>query len=254
MGRRPPAPAWKGGISMGAIKRISLSQQVLTSILDYIRDNQLRVGDKLPTESEFSKRFQVSRTSVREAMKVLNFNGAVESIPGKGAFIREPMLSFLLNTEENLVDQANVSVSQVMEVRLAVELLAADLAIKRATEQDLEWIGAAIDDMRQAAAIGKPWTWESPAFHIRIAESTKNPLVVKLMESYVDTVTRYCETMGDFHISPAEHIRSHEAILNAIRARDPEAAHAAIHAHMEDAEQTIHRLVNKDSALLFMRN
>ena len=110
---------------MGAIKRISLSQQVLTSILDYIRDNQLRVGDKLPTESEFSKRFQVSRTSVREAMKVLNFNCAVESIPGKGAFIREPMLSFLLNTEENLVDQANVSVSQVMEVRLAVELLAA---------------------------------------------------------------------------------------------------------------------------------
>ena len=152
------------------------------------------------------------------------------------------------------MDQANVSVSQVMEVRLAVELLAADLAIKRAPEQDLEWIGAAIDDMRQAAAIGKPWTWESPAFHIRIAESTKNPLVVKLMESYVDTVTRYCETMGDFHISPAEHIRSHEAILNAIRARDPEAAHAAIHAHMEDAEQTIHRLVNKDSALLFMRD
>ena len=50
---------------MGAIKRISLSQQVLTSILDYVRDNQLRVGDKLPTESVFSKRFQVSRTSVR---------------------------------------------------------------------------------------------------------------------------------------------------------------------------------------------
>ena len=77
---------------MGAIKRISLSQQVLTSILDYIRDNQLRVGDKLPTESEFSKRFQVSRTSVREAMKVLNFNGAVRATywfpwPGKEQFL-----------------------------------------------------------------------------------------------------------------------------------------------------------------------
>lgn len=238
---------------MATIKRISLSQQVLTSILDYIREHQLRVGDKLPTEGEFAQRFQVSRTSVREAMKVLNFNGAVESIPGKGAFIREPMLNFLLNSDEKLVDRANASIAQVMEVRLAVELLAAELAIKRATEQDLDHIQESIEEMRQAVAAGQPWTWESPSFHIRIAQSTKNPLVVKLMESYTDTVARYCETMETFHVEAQEHIRSHQAILDAIRARDVQAAQRAIRAHMEGSEREMHLLVNKDSAVLFMR-
>lgn len=238
---------------MATIKRISLSQQVLTSIIDYVRSNQLRVGDRLPTEGEFAQRFQVSRTSVREAMKVLNFNGAVESIPGKGAFIREPMLNFLLNNDEKLVDQANASIAQVMEVRLAVELLAVELAIKRAAPEDLDRIQESIEEMRAASASGQPWTWESPAFHVRIAESTKNPLVVKLMESYTDTVARYCETMETFHVEAEEHIRSHQAILDAIRAKDLQAAQMAVRSHMENSEREMHQLVNKDSAVLFMR-
>ena len=76
---------------MSAIKRVSLSEQVLNSILSYVKEDHLRVGEQLPTETEFAKIFGVSRTSVREAMKALSINKAIESIPGKGSFVRPAM-------------------------------------------------------------------------------------------------------------------------------------------------------------------
>ena len=69
---------------MKQVRRTSLSEQVLESILDYIQENHLSIGDKLPTEEELTERLNVSRTSVREALKGLSINGVVESIAGKG--------------------------------------------------------------------------------------------------------------------------------------------------------------------------
>ena len=237
---------------MGAIKRVSLSEQVLMSIVNYVRDNGLQIGDKLPTEGEFSELFQVSRTSVREAMKALGMNGAVESIPGKGTYIRQPILHYILNDSENLVFQARVSISQIMEVRLAVELLAADLAIERASEEDLARVGEAMEELREAVMSRKPWAVQGTKFHVRIAESAKNPLVVKLVESYSDTVGHYRDAMVDANVEMERHIQDHEAILNALCARDKKAMHAAIRLHMENTEENLKRLVDQNTAINFI--
>lgn len=239
---------------MGAIKRVSLSEQVLTSIVNYVRDKGLQIGDKLPTEGEFSELFQVSRTSVREAMKALGMNGAVESIPGKGTYIRQPILHYILNDSENLVFQARVSISQIMEVRLAVELLAADLAIERASEEDLARVGEAMEELREAVVSRKPWAVQGSKFHVRIAESAKNPLVVKLVESYSDTVGHYRDALVDANSETEmdRHIQEHEAILHALRARDKKAMHAAIRLHMKNTEENLKRLVDENTAINFI--
>lgn len=239
---------------MSAIKRVSLSEQVFASIVNYTQEHGLQVGDKLPTEGEFAEYFKVSRTSVREAMKALSMNGAVESIPGKGTFICQPMLNFILNRSENLVFQANVSISQIMEVRTAVELLAADLAIERATDEDMQRVTDAMEDLRQAVLSQKPWAVQGATFHIQIAESAKNPLVVKLVESYSETVGRYRDAMVDSNTETdmGRHIREHEAILHALLARDKEAMHTAIRTHLKNTEENIKRLVDENSALQFI--
>lgn len=239
---------------MSTIKRVSLSEQVYTSIVSYTQEHQLQVGDKLPTESEFAELFQVSRTSVREAMKALSMNGAVESIPGKGTFICAPMLNFILNKSENLVFQANVSIAHIMEVRTAVELLAADLAIERATDEDIERVAEAMEELRHAVLSQKSWAIEGTTFHIRIAESTKNPLVTKLVESYSDTVGQYRAALVDSNTGTdmGLHIYEHEAILHALRTRDKDAMRAAIRSHMEHTEKNIKRLVDENSAINFI--
>lgn len=239
---------------MSTIKRVSLSEQVYTSIVNYTQEHHLQVGDKLPTESEFSELFQVSRTSVREAMKALSMNGAVESIPGKGTFICAPMLNFILNKSEDVIFQANVSISHIMEVRTAVELLAGNLAIERATDEDIIRVVEAMEDLRQAILSQKSWAAEGTNFHTRIAESTKNPLVIKLVESYSDTVGQYRAALVDSNTGADMnlHIHEHEAILNALRARDKDAMRIAICSHMEHTEKDIKRLVDENSAINFI--
>lgn len=239
---------------MSAIKRVSLSEQVLNSIVNYIQEHGLHVSDKLPTEGEFAELFQVSRTSVREAMKALSINGAVESIPGKGTFICTPVLNYILNRSENTVFQAKVSIAQIMEVRTAVELLAAELAIERATEADIARVAEAMEELRSAVLSQTPWATQGANFHIRIAESARNPLVVKLVESYSDTVGRYRDAMVDSNTQTDmnHHIHEHEAILEALRQRDKKAMHAAVRTHMKNTEKNLERLVDENNAIVFI--
>lgn len=243
-------------MTMGAIKRVSLSEQVLASIFDYIQDHGMQIGEKLPTESEFSELFKVSRTSVREAMKALSMNGAVEAIPGKGTFIRQPMLNYIINNSENLVFKARVSISQIMEVRLAIELLSAELAIDRATAEDIKRVEEAMDDLRQAVLSQKQWAVQGAVFHVRIAESAKNPLIIKLVAAYSDTVGRYRDAMVDSNteMDMERHIHEHEVILNALRCRDKDAMKEAIYTHMKNTEENLKRLVDQNTAINFINN
>lgn len=239
---------------MSTIQRVSLSEQVLSSIINYAQEHKLQVNDKLPTEDEFSKYFQVSRTSVREAMKALSMSGAVKSIPGKGTFICSPMLDFILSKSAKLVFQANISISQFMEVRTAIELLAANLAVERATDEDIAGITEAMEELRHAILSKKSWTIQGSKFHIKIAESAKNPLIVKSIESFSDILGKYRDTMANANTEAdmEEHIREHEAILNALRARDKKAIRAAVLRHLKNTEENLKRLVDKNSAIKFI--
>lgn len=244
----------KDGRAMSGIKRVSLSQQVHAAIIDYVQEHDLQVGDKLPTEEEFAELLHVSRTSVREATKALCMSGAVESIPGKGSFLRPPMLHFILNRSESPVFQAHASISQIMEVRMAVELLAADLAIERATEEDIQRVADAMEALRHAVLSQTRWAAQGATFHIRIAESAKNPLIVKLVESYSDTVGKYRDAMVNSNTDTDmdHHIQEHEAILQALRARDKKAMHTAIRRHLKNTEKNLQRLVDQNSAADFI--
>ena len=235
-------------------KRTSLSEQVYLSIVNYIQSHNLQCGDRLPTEAEFSKLFQVSRTSIREAMKVLSINGTVKAVPGKGTFLCSPTINFAISPDFNTILQANISISHIMEVRTAVELLAADLAIDRATDTDIISISEAMETLRQAVLSGKSWATEGAQFHIKIAESTKNPLIVKLVETYSDTVGKYRDALVKLNTKEDmdHHIIEHEAILNALCARNKKAMRAAVLNHMESTERNIKLLVNKDSAIDFI--
>ena len=214
----------------------------------------MRVGDKLPTEGEFAALFNVSRTSVREATKALSMNGAVESIPGKGTFICQPMLNYILNDSENLVFEADVSITQIMEVRLAVELLAGDLAIERAREEDIGQISDALEDLRRAIRSGERWSAQDAAFHIRLAESAKNPLVNKLLASYSDTMRRYLDAMVDSNTDRdmEQHIQEHERILRALQARDKAVMRASIRNHLKSTQAHLMRLVDENTAIRFI--
>ncbi|MPN21148.1 HTH-type transcriptional regulator LutR [bioreactor metagenome] len=225
---------------------------MVDSIIRYIKDENLRVGDKLPTEGEFSEFFHVSRTAVREALKALGINGAVESIPGRGTFLRSPITDVIMNRNGVLVMEAQVTITEIMEVRTALELLAADLAIDRGTDEEIEAVDAAMEDLKKAVLSGNPWAQAGTSFHVRIAEMTGNSLLLKTIDSLATTIGQYKDALIEGNTEMQRHIAEHQNILDAIWKRDKEAVHSAIRRHMSDTERDIKRLVDADTAIHFI--
>ena len=106
---------------MKTIKRLSLSEQVVRSIVQYVQENNLQPGDQLPTENEFAESFGVSRTSVREAIKALGINGMLKSVPGRGTFLQPQVATLHLEDNGLLQMEAKTSITELMEVRAPLE-------------------------------------------------------------------------------------------------------------------------------------
>jgi GntR family transcriptional repressor for pyruvate dehydrogenase complex len=237
---------------METIRRISLSEQVVDSILRFIQKENLRVGDKLPTEGEFSEMFSVSRTSVREALKALSINGAIESIPGRGTFLLTPITDVILNKNGVLVMEAKVTIKEIMEVRTSLELLAADLAIERGTDEEIEAVEVALEELKKAVLSGEPWAKAGTSFHTCIAEMSGNSLLLKTVDSLASTVGNYKDALVEAEPDMERHIVEHQKILDALKRRDKEALHIAIREHLLETENDINRLVDADTAIRFI--
>jgi len=239
---------------MKAIKRVYLSEQVLDSVIKYIQEHHLCVGDKIPTEGEFAELFQVSRTSVREAIKALGMNGAVESIPGKGTFLRAPITEVMLNRSGGLdqIIKAQKSIKEIIEVRTALELLAAELAIERASDSEIELVSDAMDVLVSVVDKGERWAEAGTRFHTCIAEIGGNTFLVDAIKSLNDTLTRYKNALNNADTGMGIYIEEHQKILDALRVRDKKAAAKAVKSHMKITERDVQSLVNQASASTFI--
>ena len=219
-----------------------LSEQLADALAVSIREGQLPVGQRLPTEGKLAERFGVSRTVVREALSRLKMQGLIESRQGSGAFVMRREAS----TQTPLVlatDGSVDAVIQMVEVRRALEAESAALAAARRTPQDIKQIKATIQTLQRAVASGGDGVAEDVAFHTAIATAARNPFLLAtlayLNQFLLDAtrVTRANEaTRADF----AQQVRDeHALIVQAIEAGDPNAARLAGATHMVNAARRI---------------
>jgi GntR family transcriptional regulator, transcriptional repressor for pyruvate dehydrogenase complex len=197
-------------------------------------------GTQLPTEAEYVESLGVSRTVVREAVARLAAEGLVEARQGKGVFVsdtaRYQAFQITRDELENLTD-----VIALLELRLGVETEMAGLAAERRAEVDL------MDMRRQLRILGQSDVSmdrsvnAEVAFHRAIAKASHNQYYTKLIEFLGvrlvpprSVYLRQSESyMGDSYRAVIG--REHEAILDAIAARDPGRAHAAARTHMSES-------------------
>lgn len=196
-------------------------------------------GDKLPAERQLAEQMGVSRTTVREALRVLEGEGYVESHRGAtgGIVVLDQSAS-----EERLrpvVSARLAEFEELFDFRAAVEGGAARLAAVRRTEDDLGRLQKALDAMEEGGQTARFRAADS-AFHLGIAAAARNRFMRQAIEDararmwipidhYVDKVFRTAN-------------RHHEEILQAIRERDPDAAQRAVVAHLETARRDLRRV------------
>jgi len=217
----------------------SRSQLAEQQLRQAIADGTWPAGARLPTETELAARFGMSRSTLREAVSRLRADGLVDSRPGRGAVVRgAPSLALRLPQAG-----ADASVGHLFELRRLLEVEAAVLAAERRDAEALQALEQAHETMAQAAAGGLHAPQADLAFHRAVAAASANPMLLTLL----DFVGQHLERLiaraweNSARVAGGAHAaqREHEAVLAAIRDRDPGAARQAAARHLQAAQERL---------------
>ena len=249
MGFHPKDHA-KRAMDLTPIKTKRLYEEIVEQIKQLIADGKLKPGDKLLAERDLAERFQVSRASVREAIRTLEMLGIIDIRPGEGTFVRgtdsddiiRPLAMFLAVERNSLLD--------MFEMRRIFETATASLAAERATQEELDQIGALLVCMQERLNVQDSEKGEEydAAFHYAVAEATHNSLLIKLFKtvseefSKANSVARR-QLYHDNIQNAQKIIDQHSEIFTAIRARSPQAASEAMLAHLTFAEGELRKWI-----------
>ena len=219
------------------LKRLSLVREVVDRIRNQILAGEYGPDDLLPPEGRLGESLGVSRTVVREAMRILGAQGLVEVSQGKRPRIRPADPQTVVETFGTYLQRGDHSLLDLIEVRLPLETEMVALAARRATASQMTVMEQAIKEM--AAAKNLQMRVEADArFHELLAESTGNPLFSLLLTTVSEAMRRSrSETIARTGADRA--LRGHRAILAAIRKRDADAARKAMAEHLRMAEEDL---------------
>jgi GntR family transcriptional regulator, transcriptional repressor for pyruvate dehydrogenase complex len=215
------------------IKPKRISDLVFEQLRDLIFKGQIKPGEQLMTERELAENLKVSRPTVREAINRLVTLRLLDHRQGQGTFVVSP------SAEKNSLgvphDQ-DVSLADLLEVRLGLECNAVMMAARRATEEDIRDMEKNIRDMETDIAAGGLGSDADVRFHMAIAYATKNMVQIHIMRSFYDLLFYGIKSNLQFlYTEPAtlEIItRHHNNILKAVCDRDPQLAYNAMREHI----------------------
>lgn len=229
------------------IKNKRTTEIILEQIKQFMIDGQLNPGDKFPTEMELAERFQVSRTSIREALSALSLTGILEIRQGEGIYVKhspsnaiiEP-LTFILLMEKN-------HVQNILEVRKALEIVAVDLAAQRRSDKDLETLCCLVEEMEKDLPEAANSESLDLAFHLTLATLSNNPLLDRLMNTVQEIigqtlqVTRTLWLLSSQAGTTQQLFEEHKAIYLAVAKQESEKARILMYEHLSKVEQQLQR-------------
>lgn len=200
------------------LKNNSLVLLVVERIKESIINKELKPGDYLPPENTLSRNLGVGKSSVREAIKMLQAMGVVEIRRGTGVRILEKMGEDILNPLVFHLIMAQSSIEDIVELRKVFEPDSTIMAMKNATEEDVAEIQGCIDYFEEAISKGVQKADDDIRFHIAILKATHNPLIIKIGETILHLFTASIErSMEDI---PQVALKDHKNIFKAFLSKD----------------------------------
>ena len=220
------------------VRTSRLYEQIVQQIEESIVSGDLKPGDQLPAERELAQRFGVSRTAVREAVKALREKGLVEAYSGRGTFITDGTTQAVRQSLDLMVKigQADGS-NHLAEVRAILEPEIAALAATRVQESELATMREAVAVMDRAGNDPDAYIEADLDFHLALAESAANPLILSLLDSIVGLLRE--QRLRIFRVpgGPERGQVHHKRILAAVERHNADEAHAAMRAHLEQVRE-----------------
>lgn len=204
------------------IQRVKLHISAAEAIEKYIKKNEMNPGDKLPSERKLANSLSIGRSSLREALRQLETVNLVEVINGKGAYVKNPNNS--IKGINVLVTNNEVDITEIFQVRWALESLAIELAIDNATDKEIEEMEKILTTVEEMVNEGLNPNDEDEEFHRLIYYASKNNMLINLLDSLSDFFDNLWHSAISDNSILIDSISLHRPLLQAIKRRKKEEA------------------------------
>jgi GntR family transcriptional activator of glc operon len=239
-----------------AEKPRQVADEVAERIERLILDGVLKAGQALPSERRLTEKLGVSRTALREGLKLLRAREIIHTSQGKGSFVAQiskvdagPLMHLFNSQPRTLYD--------LLEVRSLLEAESARLAAIRGTEADFIMIRRRYDEMVAAQGADTDTTTHAHldhAFHLAICEASHNPVLVHTLQSLTDLLlgSVFACVNNLYHRQPEKRQidRQHTRLFNAVTGRQPEQARKAAADHVDSVRQSLSDIEQEEQRLV----
>ena len=228
-----------------AVERRPLSEQVADILIEAVKTGKLKPGDKVPSELELGKDLNVSRSTVREAVKQLVSSNIFEIHRGEGTFVchnvgigKDPLgFQFFSDQRQLALD--------LCEIRAVMEPWIVRKAAVNATDDDIKKMEMLCREVEDLIWSGSNHAAPDMELHKLWAECTGNSVAPNLIPILMQAIPLFIDVTGRSLVEPT--IRTHRAIVDAIRRHDPEAAEKAMKEHIAFNRETMEKDLRDNS-------
>ncbi|BAQ11266.1 transcriptional regulators [Bacillus sp. OxB-1] len=222
-------------------------EKIVEQIRGLIENGTLKPNDRLPSERELAQELGCSRTSLREACRVLESEGLIVSKAGGGRFVQEVDQRLTLTYQVNPVDLLErTAVMHFLEAREALEPKIVEHASERATEEDIVKIENALQAMKEKLKYPEEKVEADSNFHLALAEATHNFVFVSMMEMNLHLYRQVRKQTLKSADRYSESLQEHKEILDAIKAGDKNRAIQAMQNHLQHLRDNVLGFINKE--------
>ncbi|PLS16127.1 hypothetical protein CVD28_18990 [Bacillus sp. M6-12] len=227
--------------------RAPVTEEALEQVKQFITSGNVKVGEKLPTETQLSSMLGVSRNTVREVFITLQAQGFIEVRRGKGAFVVDTTNVY----ERAFIEwfQKNeFKIQQLLEVRMTLEPYSAYLAAQKITDEEIKELENLSNDYERLIQIGaniEDIVAGDEIFHLKIIKASRNELLEFFYTNVNPALNDYRMKVFSPPSNPSASIDAHNRIVEALRERDSSKTYKAMMNHIEGAKSDIHGVAAK---------
>ena len=218
----------------------ALPVRIADTLTDMIAQRRFLPGDKLPSELELAVELQVSRTTLREALRILTTRGLVEVRRGIGTFVTQSK-SIHADYDVLKIQNTNVTAKELYEMRLMFEPQAAYYACKRASDEELETIFRYGELDEEMILRRDPlWADSEQKFHNSIASATHNQFITALLPIFNRAIHQGVILANESPEVSEMTLHDHRVLMEYLRERNPEGAKTAMYLHIINTMRAFH--------------
>lgn len=231
------------------IKRRKIYEDVVEALESMMLRGELRPGDAMPSERELMESFEVGRTSIREALFALQKMGLISVRNGERAFVTQPstkkLISEMSGTVRHMLAQPD-GLREFQDARILLESALARAAAVQRTEEQMAAISAALEDNRRSIGDRESFIQTDVAFHYSIISVSKNAIFMELHAAVYDWLSSQRAIGLQRDGADTDAFEGHKAVHDAIKAKDPDKAEAAMRQHIIDVNDNYWTVVKAE--------